>query len=279
MKRIDSHVHLWDRERFTYDWLEEGPSELRRDFLPFDLAEHLAAASVDEVVVVQADCRSEQALDEASWMHEVADRGSPILAVVAFAPLETDCLDHLSALAELPLVTGVRRLLQDEPAGFAVSDRLVAGVGLLAQFGFSMDLCVRQHQLAEIVELARRCPDVSFVLDHLGKPVIAAASFEPWARQVSELAALPNLTCKVSGLLTEAPRELRHPAALSPWLRHAVDVFGAERCMFGSDWPVLTTAADDATWLHILDTAFAGASSDERHALFAGTAQRIYGAQ
>jgi L-fuconolactonase len=270
-------VHVWDRDRFTYGWLEHEPEALRRSFLLADLARHIARTSVDQVVVVQADCRDDQALAEATWMHGLAGLGAPVLAVVAQAPLETDCLDHLVALADLPQVTGVRRLLQSEPEGFAVSDEFVRGVALLGRFGFSMDLCIRAQQLSEATELLRRCPGVRFVLDHVGKPRIERGAYDDWAREIATLATLPNVSCKLSGLLTEAPEGMRDAESLRSWVQHAVDVFGADRCMYGSDWPVVTAVADDTAWSDLLDVVLAGASPDERTAISATTAERVYG--
>jgi L-fuconolactonase len=271
---LDSHVHFWDRTRFRYEWLEGAGDPLESDFVPADLL--ASAPDLAGMVFVQADCRADQAVAEARWVSDLAAGGAPVLAIVAHAPLETDCRAQLAELAGVPRVAGVRRLLQDEAPRFALQESFIEGVRHLAEFSFSMDLCIRSHQLAEVTELVLQCPDVEFVLDHLGKPVIGPDGPSEWATDLAALAALPNVHCKLSGLLGEAPPEMRSPSALSPWLAVALEEFGADRCMFGSDWPVVTAFGDYADWFDVVDTALAGASAAERADVFAGTARRFY---
>jgi L-fuconolactonase len=268
---VDSHVHFWDRERFTYAWLDDAPPALSRpSFLPED------ADAAAEMVVVQADCREDQGLAEAAWFQKLADAGARIAGIVAHAPLERDCVDQLEALSRIPLVTGIRRLLQDEPPGFANSDAFIAGVAQVERHGFTVDLCIRQRQLDEATDLVAARPEVQFVLDHLGKPVIDDGAFDAWAAAVDRLAALPNVACKVSGLLTEAPPSHRDADSLRPWLLHALDAFGADRLMYGTDWPVLTLAGDAALWRSVVDAALEEESDATRDAVFGGTARRVY---
>jgi L-fuconolactonase len=275
MTRIDAHAHLWDRSRLHYAWLDGEPTSLRRSFLPDDLAPALEASQIEEFVFVQADCADAEALDEASWLHELRDLGAPVRAVVAQAPLERECLAHLEALAELPLVTGVRRLLQGEEPGFALQPSFVAGVASLERFSFSFDLCIRDHQLGEAAELVRQVPGVRFVLDHLGKPAMRPEAFRGWAAELAALAALPNVTCKLSGLFSEAHPSRRDPVAVYPWLRHALEVFGPDRCLFGSDWPVLTAAGSYASWVDAVEQALDGDAPGLR-SVFGETAAQVY---
>lgn len=227
------------------------------------------------MVFVQADCRDDQALDEAVWIQEASDHGLPIFAAVAHAPLESDCLDHLMVLTDLPIVSGVRRLLQGEPEGFALQPAFIAGVRLLERFEFSMDLCIRAPQLAEATQLVRDCPNVRFVLDHVGKPRVEADAFAAWAADLGALAALPNVWCKLSGLATEAGPAMRTSTALRPWLAHALEVFGPERCMFGSDWPLLTEVSSYEGWVEAVDAVLDG-DDGARESVFGGTARRVY---
>lgn len=268
---IDSHVHFWDRERFTYAWLDDVPEALSRpSFLPAD------ADPSARMVFVQADCREDQGVAEAAWVQQLADAGAPIVGIVAHAPLERDCVEQLDALSRIPLVVGIRRLLQDEPPGFANSDAFVAGVAQVEPHGFVVDLCIRQRQLDEVTDLVAARPEVQFVLDHLGKPVIDDGSFDAWAASIDRLAALPNVACKVSGLLTEAPPSHRDANSLRPWILHALDAFGADRLMYGTDWPVLTLAGDTALWRSVVDAALEEESDATRAAVFEGTARRVY---
>jgi L-fuconolactonase len=279
---VDSHVHLWDRGRFDYAWLDGQEGALGRDYGPGDFA--AAAGDASEIAVpvefvfVQADCRADQSLSEAQWVQSLADSGAPIVGIVAAAPLErgAQVADDLAALARLPLVSGVRRLLQDEPAGFAVSAAFVEGTRLLAHYGFTMDLCVRDWQMPEIADLVARCPEVVFVLDHLGKPTVSRDAFGAWASDLARLAALPNVRCKISGIASEAPPSQRHAEALLPWVRHALDTFGPGRCMFGSDWPVLAGVMAYDDWFALVVHATESLSAQEQSQVFAGSARNTY---
>jgi L-fuconolactonase len=275
-------VHFWDRRRFDYEWLTGESAVLQRDFLPDDLArelDSLTRVSPAGVVVVQADCLPAQGLDEVAWFHLLARSGTAVLGVVAQAPLERGraCEPVLEQLVgTAPLVSGVRRLLQDEPPGFVSDPSLLDGVRLLGRHGLVMDLCVRQHQLGEVAGLVDRCPDVEFVLDHLGKPRLTADDFAAWSGLLTRLAAHPNVRCKLSGLMSEAAPGQRTAAGLRPWLEHALAAFGPERCMFGSDWPVLTSAAGYDQWCEIVLDTIAELSEAERRRVLSATAHETY---
>jgi L-fuconolactonase len=274
---IDSHVHFWDRSKLNYRWLAEEQSHLAMDHLPAHL--RAAGADVDGLVFIQADCRDDQGFDEARWVHDLAEQGVPVLAVVAHAPIETDAAaPSLDRLTTLPLVRGIRRLLQDEKAGFAVDPRFVDGVRLLAEYDYTFDLCVREHHLRECVELTARVPEVTFILDHLAKPNVSAGNnFDEWSVLIDELASRPNVLCKLSGLGNEAEPEDRTMAKFRPWIEHAITAFGADRCMYGSDWPVLTLATSYIDWFEIISTIASELTEHERDLIMAGTALTTYG--
>ena len=272
---LDSHVHLWEPHRLHYPWLAGEPA-LNRAFLPVDLA--AARRSDGGVLVVEADRASDEAVAEVDWLTGLARAGAPIRGVVAHVPLERGlaCRALLAELAARPLVVGVRRLLQDQRTGFALAPDFVAGVRQLAEHRFVLDLCVREHQLAEAAELARRCPEITFVLDHLGKPAVGRRPLQDWARDVHRLAALSNVACKLSGLTSEAARAAGTPAQLRSFLRHAVAEFGPERCMFGSDWPVLTSAMGYGRWRAVVLEAIADLTAAEQRQVMAETAITVY---
>jgi len=277
---VDSHVHLWDRGVLEYEWLANEGGLLQYNFLPADLDEalDLPAATVTSVVAVQADCRDDQAHAEARWLDSLADAGAPIAAIVASARLELGegSRAEVEQLAALDRVTGVRRLLQDRPDGFATSAGFVDGVRLLADYGLVMDLCIRQHHLAEVVRLVQACPEVTFVLDHLGKPVISDSDFPRWAAHIDQLAALPNTRCKISGLMSEAPAGMRTAAGLRPWIDHAIEAFGTSRCLYGSDWPVLTMASTYPAWLEVVTTVIGDLSAEQQTAILGLNALATY---
>ena len=273
---IDSHVHFWDRQRFTTLWLSDADELLQPSHLPRDL--FATGWQADAIVAVQADVIPEQGVAEARWFSELGSEGAPVQAVVAFAPLDVpDALPtYLVALAELPLVVGVRRLLQDEPPELATSPEFVRGVQALAPHAFTMDLCIRQLHFPATISLVEQCPDVQFVLDHLGKPTIQTGAFATWAADMERLAALPNVVVKLSGLLTEAAPDQRTFDVLAPWLRHALDTFGPARCMFGSDWPVLNLGGGFERWIDIVAEVLADLSADDAATVWSGTAEAIY---
>ena len=259
MSVVDAHVHIWDPRRLRYTWLDG--TELDR---LIDASTLLAASGpVTDFVVVQADCADTQGLAEVEWLLEQSGQLPGLRGIVAFAPLErgAEVRDYLAGLRAIPSVVGVRRLIQDERPGFAVADDFLDGVAALADFELTFDVCVRSSQLGEVIELVRRTPDVQFVLDHVGKPRIGA---EPsrWRLQIAELAAQPNIVCKLSGLMTEIVSGPPGVEAVEPFLAYALAEFGPDRCLFGSDWPVMTTAGAYSEWLDLVISLVPG--DDER---------------
>ncbi len=278
LRFVDSHLHFWDPARLRYAWLDGLPA-LNRPARPSDLAWRGADWALAGLVFVQADCTAAQGEAEAAWVSALAEAEPRILGIVAFAPLELGAAARpaLEALRRYPLVKGIRRLIQSEGPGFALQPGFVAGVRLLAEFGLTCDLCVRHHQLAEAVQLVRQCPEVRFVLDHLGKPDIRGAQPDPWRRHLAELAACENVTAKLSGVATEADWQAWRPEDLQPYIDHALAVFGPGRLMFGSDHPVVTLASSYARWLATARAAVAGLSPAEQAQVFVTNCVAFYG--
>lgn len=247
MRVLDSHLHLWDPSVLDYPWLE-GP------LLARFAAEEMAAA-VGEVedergfVFVQADCLEAQYLDEIEWVTSLAERVG-VRGIVAGARLdrgaETD--RHLDAVAERPLVVGVRHLLQSEPTGFAGTPAFRAGAAALVDRDLTFDACVRgEAQLRDVQGLAAAVPELRIVLDHLGKPAVGTAvapslPSAEWADALVALAAHPQVFCKLSGLPAEAGGSW-NPAQMEPFFDVALRAFGPDRLMVGSDWPVSAVTA------------------------------------
>jgi L-fuconolactonase len=270
---VDAHVHLWDTERLHYPWLDDVPLPRR-----VDAAALIAAAGPGTgFVLVQADCVGEQGLAEIAWLSEQAALLPEVLGIVGYAPLHSPVATaaHLRALRRFPLVVGVRRLIQDEPPGFTSRPGLRAGVALLAAEDLVFDLCVREPQLGEVVDLVRATPEVRFVLDHLGKPRVGADPTR-WRRDLRALADLPNVVAKLSGLMTEIIPGTGAADDVRPYLEYALAVFGPQRCLFGSDWPVLTLAGSYAHWRDTVLDAVAGLSEAEVEAVLHGNARALY---
>jgi L-fuconolactonase len=274
---IDSHVHFWDTAYLRYEWLTDLP-QIHRPFLPEDLQEQAGGLSLAGMVFVQADCVAEDALREAAWITQLAEAEARIQGIVAFAPLEqgNEARRVLDELAQMLLVKGVRRLIQSEAAGFARQPAFVAGVQALSDYGFSFDICILHHQLDDVLWLVEQCPEIPFVLDHLGKPDAKTPLFEPWARQIMELAHFPNVYCKLSGLVTEADHQRWTREGVKPYIDQAIEAFGPDRVMYGGDWPVSLLATTYREWIEVLRWATADLTSTEQHKLLFQNAQRFY---
>ena len=275
---VDAHVHFWDPRRLKYSWLKDVPA-LNRVFLPSDYAAATASAQIGKMVFVECGCSPRQALDEVAWVSRLAEGESRLQGIVAQVALERGrrARNELVSLTYFPLVKGVRRNLQGEPdPGFCLTPDFVTGVRSLAEFGFSFDLCIVHSQLPAVTELIRRCPEIRFVLDHGGKPDIRAGQTEPWRQHLSELAALPNVMCKLSGLLTEADWAGWQPEHLMPYVRHVIDCFGFDRVMYGGDWPVLTLAGDYPRWQAALASCLRPAKESDLQKLFQLNAETFY---
>jgi L-fuconolactonase len=272
---FDSHVHFWDPRARHHDWLAALPV-LNRRFDPDDLDPDCHELS--GVMVVQADCRDDEALDEMRWVTELAHSQPVVRGIVAYAPMQegTAVADHLRALIEAPLVVGVRRLLQGSPASALADRALVTGLRLLPEFGLTFDLCATHDQLPAVASLVRLCPETAFVLDHLGKPPVASGELEPWRSNLARLADLPNVVCKLSGLTTEAQPNWK-PEDVHPYLDHALDSFGPSRCMFGSDWPVATLQTTYRAWVDVVLDSISELPAHDRDSVLGGTAAKTYG--
>lgn len=276
---VDSHVHLWDPERFRIPWLDGSPLLDRPYGLP-DFAAATAGIDVPGLVFIQAEVAESYALLEAQWVAGLATQDQRIRGIVPFAPLEFGdrARAYLEALlAVSPLIKGVRRLLQGMPVEFCLQPSFVRGVRMLAEYGLSFDLCIRHQHLANAVRLVQQCPDTRFILDHIAKPDIAGGMLDPWRQQLQQLAAFPNVICKISGVVTEADQQRWTPQDIAPYVMHTLEVFGEDRVAYGSDWPVVLQAATYQRWVETLDTLTAGMSGGAREKLWAGNAMRAYG--
>ena len=275
---VDAHVHLYDPGVIRYGWMQGRPLLDRQRLLP-QLDAARGPVQIEALVWVEVGADAGLYLQEASFVDGLAARDPRIKAMVAHAPLERGAAvtPDLEKLAAHGLTRGIRRLLQDEPDdAFCLRPGFVEGVRLLARFDLSFDICVYHRQLASAVELPRRCPDVRFVLDHMGKPGIRDGLMEPWRTHVEELALLPNVWCKLSGLITEADHQNWTREQLRPYLDHVIERFGFERVMFGSDWPVAEQTHRYPEWVEVVEQALAGVSEEERRALFRDNAIAFY---
>lgn len=282
---VDTHVHLWDPTRLPYSWLQNLPA-LDRPHLVEDYREACGPVQVEAMVFLECDVdaspdgRSELAEIE-FVMTEVA-REPRIRGIVPSLPLERGAAVVAPILAQFsdrfPLVRGVRRLIQSMPDAKATlsSDAFREAIKLLPDHGYHFELCCQGSQLDDVIAFASDLPDVSFILDHCGKPLIRAGEIAAYRRQMSELAALPNVVCKLSDLPVEADPAAWTPDDLRPYVETVVEAFGASRLMFGGDWPVLLQAATLPRWIHALDELLSPLGMGDRRAIFHGNANAFY---
>ncbi len=252
---VDSHVHLWDPASFHLDWLHENPLLNHRYSLE-EFQQVTEGVQIEAIICVEANVAQEEALLEARWLATQAQHDSRIQGIVAFAPIEeqTYLASYLDTLMTIDSrIKGVRRNIQGETyPGFCLQSAFVQGVQLLARYNLSFDLCVTHDQLPDVIELVRRCPNTRFLLDHLAKPAVRDALLDPWHEQIKQLAEFPNIACKISGLVTEADYQHWKEEDILPYVTHTMAVFGEDRVLFGSDWPVVVQAASYARWVQML---------------------------
>ncbi|MFJ2956002.1 amidohydrolase family protein [Streptomyces sp. NPDC087270] len=276
--RIDAHHHLWDLGRRPQPWLKGDALEpINRTFALPELAPLLDAHDIAATVVVQ----SSSSLDETRELLAIA-RGSHgrIAGVVGWADLaDPDGLPAvLTELAAAGPLVGIRHQIQDEadPQWLDRPD-IRAGLRALGAAGLAYDLLVTPRELPAALAAVEELPEVRFVLDHAGKPPIAAGEWEPWAEQIAGIADHPNAMCKLSGLITEADWESWRPQDVLPYARHVLAAFGSDRVLFGSDWPVCTLAGRYSDVFALAEQATASLAPEEREAVLGGNAIRAYG--
>ncbi|MEW1892174.1 amidohydrolase family protein [Streptomyces sp. NBC_00523] len=276
---VDAHHHVWDLAVRDQDWITgEALAPLRRDFTLEDLEPEARAAGVSATVLVQ----TVTVAGETPEFLALADRSKLVAGVVGWTDLTApDIADTLAALRELPggdRLVGLRHQVQSEPdPEWLLRPDVLRGLAAVADAGLVHDLVILPHQLPAATRAAAALPGLVLVLDHAGKPPVATGRIRPWADDLRAFAALPNTVCKLSGLVTEADWDTWTPDGLRPYAETVIEAFGPGRLMFGSDWPVCRLAA---TYTEVLDTARAliqDLSEDERAAVLATTAERVYG--
>ena len=274
-ERIDAHHHLWRYTPQEYGWIDETMAVLQRDFLPADLMREIAAAGIDGTVVVQA----RQTLDETRWLLKQADGCAAIRGVVGWAPIAGEDFPEVMAEFEYaPKLKGLRHVIQGEKdENYILRQDFNSGIRAMEGSGLVYDILIYERHLPQTIEFVDEHPEQMFVVDHAGKPLIAAGRIEPWAGRMRDLGKRENVWCKVSGMVTEADWAGWSPEDLRPYLDVAVEAFGVGRLMAGSDWPVCLVATEYGRWFEVLREYFAEFSESERDGLFGGTAVEVYG--
>ncbi|GAA2874163.1 amidohydrolase family protein [Streptosporangium fragile] len=277
MAVIDAHQHFWNLETGSYPWLTPAAGPIHRTFEPEELLPQLAAAGVERTVLVQAA----DSYADTDAMLAQADAHDFIAAVVGWVPLNRpdEAAEALERYRRHPRFAGVRHLIHDDPdPDWVIQDSVIEGLGLLAEAGLPFDVvAVLPRHLEHVPVLAERVPGLRLVIDHLAKPPIKDKGWEPWASLIARAAEHPNVHAKVSGLNTAADPVTWTADDLRPYVDHALEVFGPDRLMFGSDWPVAILAGDYAKVWKETGALLAGLTEADRAAVLGGTAARFYG--
>ncbi len=272
--RLDSHQHFWQYDPGQYPWIRpDWP--IRRSYLPADLAPELAAAGLDGTVAVQA----RQTVEETRWLLGLAEASPLIKGVVGWVDLRSPELPaQLTQYASHPRLVGVRHVVQDEPDDrFMLGPDFLRGIAHLREYELTYDFLVFPRQLRAAVELAAAFPEQPFVLDHIAKPPIATGDLRGWASLIIELAARPNVCCKVSGMVTEADWQKWRPADFQPFLDVVFTAFGPERVMYGSDWPVCLLAGTYSRVYELARDYVRPLGAEVEARFFGGNAAEFYG--
>lgn len=275
---LDSHVHITDIDQVGYRW--EGMEGVARATLPGQYMADTGSYPVNAFVFVEAGARPDQSLAEAQWIASLAQGGAPIAAIVAQADMRRGgvVLDELEPLSGVSLVRGIRWILEppfETDPDCCVQPGFVEATRLLQRFGYTLDISVKNEALPNVIRLVQSCPDVSFVLDHIGKPAIHASRMEPWATQIRELAGCDNIVCKISGMPVEAG-EGWTVDMLRPYVEQVAEAFGPKRILYGSDYPAQLPVGTFETWTAAIIAIMAECSPEEIDDYFYANAARTY---
>jgi L-fuconolactonase len=270
---IDAHMHFWRYNRQEYEWLDASMAALQRDFLPPQAAVLLREAGMDACVAVQV----RQTLDETRLLLELADRHPFIAGVVGWVDLAAaDLGERLAELSSHRKLVGLRHIVQAEPDDFLAREDIRRGVAKLERYGLAYDILVYARQLPAAIDFAAALPAARLVLDHLGKPDIRGGGFDAWRRDLDRLAKLPHVCAKLSGLVTEADWKRWSVDEIHGYINAALDSFGADRLMIGSDWPVCTVAASYSQVIDLVRSAITERTPSERAAIMGDTARTFW---
>ena len=274
---IDAHQHFWKLDLpFNYGWLHTQQHEpICRSYLPADLKTHLDKCGIDKSVFVQ----TQHDVAENRWVLGLAEQNDFIAGVVGWVDLASEeCESQLDEFRDHAKFVGIRHVVQDEPDDdFIIQPDVIRGLKVLEKHGVPYDLLFYTKHLKHAAQLGRELPDLPMVIDHLSKPKIKDQITDGWEEDLKAAAKFPNIYCKLSGMVTEADWNDWKPADLKPYVETALEAFGPERCMYGSDWPVCELAATYEEVYNALVEVVGKISDTERTQIFGATATKFYG--
>ncbi len=271
---IDTHHHFWNYNPVDFDWIDDEMASIRKKFLPKDLKETLLETDVQGVVSVQA----RQCLEETDWLLKMAEEHDFIKGIVGWLPLAAENIQQvLEQYSGNQWLKGVRHVVQGEPdPAFILGKDFNRGISRLKNYGLVYDILILEHQLPNTIRFVDQHPEQQFVVDHIAKPKIKKNETEPWARNLKELARRENVSCKISGIVTEADYHGWTREQLQPYFDVALEAFGPSCLMYGSDWPVCLVATSYSDWLTLVKDVLSGLSPDEQEQIFNKNAMHVY---
>lgn len=272
--RIDAHQHFWEYQAEEYPWITEELGVPRRSFLPGDLVPELINSGLDGSIAVQA----RQSLEESRWLLSLAEKNSHILGVVGWVDLCSDQVDvQLSEFSDHPQFVGVRHVVQDEPDdAFMLRSDFLNGIDKLKNHGLTYDILIFPKQIKAALKLVERFPEQAFVIDHIAKPSIKDSSLQPWQNLMKEFSKLPNVSCKISGMITEADWMNWKLEDMRPYLETVMETFSPNRLMYGSDWPVCLLAGEYSRVFDLAKHYVNQLPFQDQEMIFGGAAAQFY---
>lgn len=271
---IDSHHHFWNYDPVEYGWIDDSMQLIRTNFLPENLAKTIREARIDGVVSVQA----RQSIEETDWLLAMAHQNKFMKGVVGWLPLvQHDIEAYLEKYSGENLLKGVRHVVQGEPdPDFILRSDFNRGISLLKKYALVYDILIVERQLPNTIRFVDQHPGQAFVLDHIAKPLIGCNELSPWKENIQELARRENVSCKISGMVTEADFNRWAPSQLQPYFEIVLEAFGPDRLLFGSDWPVCLVATSYKNWADLVRKNISAFSETEQAKIMGENAERVY---
>jgi len=271
---IDAHQHFWQYEPQKHAWIDDDMAVIRRDFMPRDLITELKVNEIDGCVAVQAD----QTIEETNFLIHLASENDFIKGVVGWVDFRASTIEKdLEKFSNNTIVKGFRHVVQGEPdPNFLLRKPFLNGIKRLEQYGYTYDILIFPHQLGATLEFVKQFPNQKFVIDHIAKPYIKDGFYDGWATLMKEIASHENVYCKLSGMITEADYDNWKLNDIMRYLDFVLASFGADRCLFGSDWPVCLVAGSYAQVKELITDYITKFSTDEKARIMGNNAVEFY---
>lgn len=270
---IDSHVHFWNYNKVKDAWITNDMKVLQQHFLPQNISPILLENGINGVVAVQAD----QSENETLFLNKLANENSIIKGIVGWVDLQHENIEErLQYFSQYPVIKGWRHIVQAEPKGFFFNPNFLKGISLLEKYNFTYDILIYPRQLKETLDFIKKFPNQKFVIDHSAKPEVKHKSIEPWKTLIKEIAFLPNVYCKLSGLITETHWKQWQAADFTAYFEVIFETFSPKRILFGSDWPVILLSGDYAQWKEMVLGYINSFSKAEQENIMGNNALQFY---